>query len=79
MDGHIVAHGDNHSNGQSMRHRYRRLYRIGIIFLIMLLIAALCIMYCRSSAPRKIIKLDLQRFGLPTQVPNILLFTDSRI
>lgn len=51
----------------------------GIIFLIALVLVLFYLIYCKMSQPKTLIGLDLPQLGLPSTMPDIIVFPDLQL
>lgn len=61
-------------------HKMKRCHKWGLLlFLIVIIIVLFYLIYCKMSPQKTFIGLDLPQLGLPTTMPDIIVFPDFQL
>jgi hypothetical protein len=67
------------ADGWMRMRRWNKNYSWGLLFLVLIVIALSYFVYCRAYNPKSIVGIDLPRLGLPSSMPDIMVFPDLQI
>lgn len=60
-------------------HKMKRCHMWGLLFLIVIVLVLFYLIYCKMSQPKTLIGLDLPQLGLPSSMPDIIVFPDLQL
>jgi hypothetical protein len=68
-----------HLDGVDEGPKMKRCHMWGLLFLVVIVLILFYLLYCKMSQPKTLIGLDLPQLGLPSSMPDIIVFPDLKI
>lgn len=70
---------DRFTGSETEDYKMKSCHVWGLIFLIAIVLVLFYLIYCKMSQPKTIVGLDLPQLGLPSSMPDIIVFPDLQL
>ena len=77
--GNMNSHGDDTSTVGNNNKKWRKCHIWGMIFLVVIIAILSYFVYNKTVCPKTYVSIDIPKLGLPTSVPDIVVFPDAKI